>query len=109
MGTRRRTAARAVHHGAIRKARMHQPANVALEYEVTRKGEDNGVILSGRTSIDARHEATIEHNARDHEELRFAAHERNDGTFDVEMKYREVAPDGSNIKWLWAAVTNRPS
>jgi len=78
---------------------MHEPASVALQYEVTRKGEDNGVVLSGRTSIDARHEAAIEHNARDREELRFAAHERNDGSFDVEMKYREIAPDGTSITW----------
>jgi hypothetical protein len=76
----------------------HEPASVTLEYEVTRK-EDNGVVLSGRTSVDATHEAAVAHDARDHEELRFAARERGDGTFDVGVRYREVAPDGTSIRW----------
>jgi hypothetical protein len=77
----------------------HEPASVAIEYEVSRKGDSEGTLLRGRTSIDGRHEAAIEHSARDREELRFAARERNDGSFDVEMKYRESGPDGTNILW----------
>jgi hypothetical protein len=77
----------------------HEPASVALEYEVTRKGDADAVVLHGRTSVDGRHEAFVEHNSRDREELRFAARERNDGSFDVEMKYRESTPDGTTIRW----------
>jgi hypothetical protein len=76
-----------------------EPASVAIEYEVARKGDDNAVLLRGRTSIDARHEAGVEHHARDREDLRFAARERNDGSFDVEMRYRESTPDGTDIRW----------
>jgi hypothetical protein len=76
-----------------------EPASVSLEYEVARKGDEGGVLLRGRTSIDGRHEARVERRARDREEIRFAARERNDGSFDVEMKYREVTPDGVDVMW----------
>jgi len=46
-----------------------EPASVVLEYEVTRKGEGDGVVLHGRTSVDGRHEAFVEHSARDREQL----------------------------------------
>jgi hypothetical protein len=76
-----------------------EPASVAIEYEVTRKGADEGVVLRGRTTVDGRHEPGVEHNAHDREELRFATRERNDGSFDLEMKYRETTPDGTTIRW----------
>jgi hypothetical protein len=76
-----------------------EQATLSIEYSVSRKGEDDGVLLRGRTSIDDRHEARVEHRAKDHEDLRFAARERGDGSFDVEMKYRETSPDGPDITW----------
>lgn len=82
----------------------HEPESVAIEYEVTRKGPvvgagpDDGVILRGRTSIDSRGDAEIKHAARDREELRLGAHQRDDGTFDVEVRYQEVSPEGQ-IAW----------
>ena len=57
-------------------------------------------MLSGRTrAFNATHEAAVAHDARDHEELRFAAHERADGSFDVSARYRVIAPNGTSIRW----------
>jgi len=82
----------------VRDAR--EPPSIAVEYEVTRKGapSDQSVILQGRTSIDSRGDAEIKHSARDHEELRLGARERNDGTFDVEVRYQEASQEGQ-IAW----------
>jgi hypothetical protein len=76
-----------------------EPASVAIEYEVTRKGEGDGGALHGRTSVDARHEPCVEHRLRGREELCFETRERNDGSFDVQVKYREDVPDGTSIHW----------
>jgi hypothetical protein len=83
---------------SVRDAR--EPPSIAVEYEVTRKGapSDQSVILQGRTSIDSRGDAEIKHSARDHEELRLGARERNDGTFDVEVRYQEASQEGQ-IAW----------
>jgi hypothetical protein len=81
----------------VKEAR--EPASVAIEYEVSRKGDDPGVLLRGRTTIDGRHDARVERRAKDREDLKFAAWDRGDGSFDVEVKYREVAPDGTDLAW----------
>ena len=84
-------------------------ASVAVEYEVTRKGTDEGVVLKGRTNLDAPGDAEVKYDSRDdatppghgqrrREELRVGARERSDGTFDVELRYREQSPDGE-IAW----------
>jgi hypothetical protein len=92
------SASAATHAPSVSDAR--EPPSVAVEYEVTRKGAppDQSVILQGRTRIDARNDAEIKHAARDHEELRLGARERSDGTFDVEVRYREASQEGE-IAW----------
>jgi hypothetical protein len=76
---------------------------IALSYRVERHGDSDGVVLTGRTILEPRRgDAGIEESdARSpaKSELRFDARQAVDGAILVTVRYREVAPDGSHIRW----------
>jgi hypothetical protein len=75
---------------------------VSVAYRVARSGDGAGVVLSGRTQVNA-HRATAVKTLAAHssagEQLELAVLPREDGTLLVEVKYDEVSPEGARLRW----------
>jgi hypothetical protein len=73
--------------------------NIALDYELTRQGGDTGVVLEGRTTLDGRESSGVRHSTpHGREELHFDSRARDDGSFDVWMRYEEQSNDW-DLNW----------
>lgn len=79
-------------------------ALIPLSYQVSRAGTEGQphVVLEGRLDADPRRVFEVtQHAAKtaEKEELLVRAHPRDDGSVDVEVRYKEVTSDGAHFDW----------
>ena len=78
------------------------PQTIPVTYEVSRGGDADTIILSGRADAEPRRTIGVEQQAgtsREKQELKMRAEPRKDGTFVVDVEYSEVSADGMHIRW----------
>jgi hypothetical protein len=83
---------------------------VAIDYRIVRGEANGGVVLAGRTQVDARHSAIVESSAGRSsatEQLRLDALPGADGSVFVEVMYNETSPEGDKLHWMPAVRLER--
>jgi hypothetical protein len=79
------------------------PPPIAVAYRLIGTGAGEGVLLSGRSQVDAKHGAKV-HAVAAHssagQALDFEARPREDGTVVVEVRYEETSAEGAKLKWV---------
>jgi hypothetical protein len=84
------------------------PPPMTISYRVLRSAGAEGVLLSGRTEIDAHHDVrmhtTAPHNAA-FEDLELSTRPADDGSILVSLRYEERSADGVEIDWRpWVRI-----
>jgi hypothetical protein len=83
--------------------RAPEPAGVAVVYRMLRIGDGDGVVLSGRTLVDAHYGARVDalaaHTSAG-QKLQLDARPREDGSVLVQVRYEETSAEGAKLQWL---------
>jgi hypothetical protein len=83
--------------------RPPEPPPIAVAYRLVGTGAGEGVLLAGRTQVDAHHGAVV-HALAAHssagQALDLDARPRDDGTVLVDVRYEETTAEGARLKWL---------
>jgi hypothetical protein len=87
------------------RADARHPGSMTIAYEIVRRGDGEGPVLSGRTEIEPGHGAGVEdRTSKSHGStlLHFDARTHSDGTTLLRIKYDEESGEGARIIWSTA-------